>query len=167
VLSCRRKRNQRSAKAIALKQFKFKLQAVLDFRSEQVDRIQLQVAEEEKKRGEILARIEESEVAIQHSLAEQQQVLSASKLDPSQAQVFSGYLRRLRLKVFQEQRALALQEQRIREVRETLKQALIKKKALELLKEKEWTRFKKTVEKAEEAFLSELALNRTFYQLKG
>ena len=45
-------------------------------------------------------------------------------------------------------------------VRTELQQAMVKKKALELLKDKDFTQYRKQIEKVEEEFLAEIAITR-------
>lgn len=136
------------------------MQSVLDYRSEQLNRIQQRVAEEEKKRLEILHRLEEYDQVIQQAFLDQQQALDEPTLDPARLQTFPNYLWRLKQQRFQEHQQLLQQEHRLSRVREELKQALIQKKSLDVLKEKDYARYRKKIEKAEEEFLAELALNR-------
>lgn len=147
-----------------MKKFRFKLQAVLEYRSDQLDLVQQKVAEEEKKRFDILARIHEYDAMIEQALAEQTEFLRQPHLDPARAASFPAYLFRLKQYRFFEYEALKEQEKRLSEVRKELQEALIKKKSLEKLKEKEQARYDKRLAKAEEEFLSELALRRAYYQ---
>lgn len=143
-----------------MKPYRFRLQTVLDYRSEQVNLIQQQVAEAEAARMIILNRIQEYDQAIEQAFADQQQMMNDSVLDVARAQTFPGYVWRLRQFRFQEFQVLQQQERRVAIIREQLKQAQIKKRALEVLKDKDLAKYKKQVEKAEEAFLEEIALNR-------
>jgi flagellar export protein FliJ len=88
-------------------------------------------------------------------------------LDAYQAELFYGYVNHLRAQRSQLQIALSQQTQRVQQAREILKQAVIKKKSLEILKDKAYAQFRTKLEKAEEAFLEELALNRLIHQSKG
>lgn len=108
----------------------------------------------------ILNRIQEYDTAIEQAFQDQQQALSEPELNPTRLQGFPNYLFRLKQGRFQEFQALQQQEKVLLAVREELKQALIKKKSLDVLKEKDELRYRKQIEKAEEEFLAELALNR-------
>lgn len=150
-----------------MKGFQFKLQAVLEYREKEVDQQQAKVAEEEMKRLEIFQQIQLRDEAISQAFLDQQEAMSQPQLDLNRATVFAAYLNRLKNEKAALQVALSQQAQRVNKAREALKQAVIKKKSMELLKEKEHERFRKKMEKAEEAFLSELALNRMIHQSKG
>ena len=143
-----------------MKQFRFKLQAVLEYRAEQVNLVQQKVAEAEKQRQEIAARLKEYDAAIEQAFADQQRALGEPVIDPLRMQNFPGYLWRLRQFRFMEFQLLQQQDQKLRAIREELKQALIKRKSLEVLKDKEYAKYRKRIEKEEEAFLAEIALNR-------
>jgi flagellar export protein FliJ len=137
---------------------------VLDYRADQLNRVQQKVAEEEQKRLTILQRIREYDLLIEQAFREQQTAVSQPALNPTQLQNFPNYLWRLKQLRFQETQALAIQEQKLLGMREELKQALIKKKSLELLKDKDHARYRQQLEKAEEEFLAEIALNRSYRQ---
>ncbi len=143
-----------------MKKFRFRLQSVLDYRTDQLDLVQQKVAQEESKRLDLLKRIQEYDEAIEHAFQEQQRLLDTPALDLNTVQNFPNYIWRLKQFRFQEFQALQQQETILATVREELKQALIKKKSLDVLKEKEHTRYRKKLEKAEEEFLSEITLNR-------
>lgn len=151
-----------------MKGYKFRLEAVLDFRSREVDQHQGKVALAEKKRMDILNMIRSRDEEIRQSFQQQQQAMdggaSAIPVDLHGAQVFMAYIERIKNERAALQVELAQQAQRVNRAREELKQVLIKKKSLELLKEKEEKRFIHKIEKAEEAFLSELALNRIIHE---
>ena len=117
------------------------------------------MAEEEQKRGKLFNRIREYDTFIEQTLRDQQN-LHQGVLDPQQLQNFPDYLWRLKQDRFQAFQALQVQEKKLAVVREELKQAMIKTKSLELLKEKDLTHYRKQIEKAEEEFLAEIALNR-------
>jgi hypothetical protein len=55
---------------------------------------------------------------------------------------------------------LQAQERHLKDLRTLLQQALIKKKSLDTLKDKDFAKYRKTIEKAEEEFLAEIALTR-------
>ena len=143
-----------------MKSYRFALQTVLDYRGEQVNLIQQKVAEVEQKRVAILQRIEEYDQAIGAAFLEQQQSLQETVLDITRARNFPGYLWNLRQQRFQEYQKLQEAERHLAVVREQLKQAQLKKRSLEVLKEKDYIKYKQKVEKAEEEFMSEIALNR-------
>jgi len=117
------------------------------------------MAEEEQKRGRLFNRIREYDTFIEQTLRDQQN-LHQGVLNPQQLQNFPDYLWRLKQDRFQAFQALQVQEKKLAAVREELKQAMIKTKSLELLKEKDLTHYRKQIEKAEEEFLAEIALNR-------
>lgn len=144
-----------------MKQFRFKLQAVLDYRIEQLNLVQQRIAEEEQKRLQIQNRIRECDAFIEHTFREQQRALTETILDPMKLQAFPDYIWRLKQQRFHEYQSLQMQDARLQKVREELKQALIKKKSLEILKDKDYTRYKKQMDKIEEEFLSEIALTRS------
>jgi flagellar export protein FliJ len=137
---------------------------VLDYRADQLNRVQQKVAEEEQKRLIILQHIQEYDLLIEQAFKEQQNALAQPDINPIQLQNFPNYLWRLKQLRFQQHQALQLQEQKLLKVREELKQALIKKKSLDLLKDKDHAQYRQQVEKAEEEFMAEIALNRVYRQ---
>jgi flagellar biosynthesis chaperone FliJ len=124
-----------------------------------LNKIQQKLAEEEQKRGILFNRIREYDTFIEQTLRDQQN-LHQGVLDAQQLQNFPNYMWRLKQDRFQTFQALQMQEKKLATVREELKQAMIKKKSLDLLKEKDLTHYRKQIEKAEEEFLAEIALNR-------
>jgi flagellar export protein FliJ len=122
--------------------------------------VQQKVAVEEQKRLQILQRIQEYDALIEQSFQDQQQTLDQGTLDLAQMQNFPNYIWRLKQSRFQEFQMLQNQERKLETMREELKQALIKKKSLDTLKDKEYSKYCKQVEKAEEEFLAEIALTR-------
>jgi flagellar biosynthesis chaperone FliJ len=122
--------------------------------------VQQKVAEEEQKRLKILQRIQEYDAVIEQSFRDQQQTLDKGALDLTQMQNFPDYIWRLKQNRFQEFQMLQAQERKLQAAMEELKQALIKKKSLEVLKDKEYGKYCKQIEKAEEEFLAEIAINR-------
>ena len=131
-----------------------------------MNKVQQKVAEEEQKRVIILNRINEYDTVIAQSLREQQ-TLHQGALDPTHLQNFPNYLWRLKQDRFQTFQSLEAQEKVLLTVREELKQAMIKKKSLDLLKDKDLTQYRKQIEKAEEEFLAEIAINRAVRQNKA
>jgi hypothetical protein len=122
--------------------------------------VQQKVAVEEQKRMQILQRIQEYDAVIAQSFQDQQHALEQGSLDLTQMQNFPNYIWRLKQNRFQEFQALQAQEHKLKAVREELKQALIKKKSLDILKDKEYGKYCKQLEKAEEEFLAEIAITR-------
>lgn len=140
------------------------MQTVLDYRAEQLNRVQQKVAEEEHKRLLILQRIQEADQLIEQSFQEQSAALHSTSFNPIQFQNFPNYLFRLKQMRFQEFQNLQLQDRKLLIMRDELKQAHIKKKALDILKEKDQIRYRQNLEKAEEEMMAEIALNRTYRQ---
>lgn len=137
------------------------MQTVLDYRTEQLNHIQQKAAIEEQKRLSILRRIQEYDALIEQSFRDQQALFQQGTLDLTQAQSFPDYVLRLKQYRFQEFGALQAQERQLVAIRNDLKQAHIRKKSLEVLKDKDYTRYQKQVEKVEEEFLAEIALMRS------
>jgi flagellar export protein FliJ len=123
--------------------------------------VQQKVAAEEHKRMQILHRIQEYDALIDQSFRDQQNRLEQNiPLDPIQMQNFPNYIWKLKQSRFQEFQTLQMQERKLLTVREELKQALIKKKSLDILKDKDHAKYRKQLEKAEDEFLAEIALTR-------
>ncbi len=135
---------------------------MLDYRRELVDRVQQKVAREEKKRIDILNQIDEIDRQVQVAFKDYHTMLEEGGLEPVVSQRFSHYVQRLKFQKGQHARQLAEQEKVLEKVRLELQQVLIQQKSLELLKEKEFKRYKQNIEKEEEKFLSEIALNRMY-----
>jgi len=136
---------------------------VLDYRAEQLNRIQQRFAEEEQKRATLFNRIREYDQAMTQTLQDQQQMQQAS-MNPVQFQAFPNYLWKLKQERFQVFQNLQAQERKLLAVREELKQAMIQQKSLERLKEQNMQQYRQQIEKAEEEFLSEIAINRAIRQ---
>jgi flagellar export protein FliJ len=132
----------------------------LDYRAEQLNKVQQKVAEEEQKRAKLLTRIHEYDTVIEQTLRDQQTQLQGT-LNPMQLQHFPNYMWRLKQERFQAFQTLQAQEQKLFTVRVELKQAMIKKKSLDLLKDKDYTQYRKQIDKAEEEFLAEIAITRS------
>lgn len=143
-----------------MKKFQFKLETVLTYRREQVDLVRQTLAEQERTRRDILQRIAEFDQIISSAMTEQKTRMNDGDLDIKQAQHFPNYLFRLKEFRFQEYQQLQKQDQIILETRNVLKQAMIKQKALEVLKDKEHQRFLKAIDKAEEEILADLVMGR-------
>jgi flagellar export protein FliJ len=135
----------------------------LDYRAEQLNTVQQKVAEEEQQRAKILKRIQEYDMVIEQSLRDQQTQLQGT-LNPIQLQNFPNYLWRLKQERFQSFQELQAQERKLLMVRAELKQAMVKKKALDLLKDKDYTQYRKQIDKVEEEFLAEIAITRAIRQ---
>ena len=140
--------------------YRFKLQTVLDYRDEQLNRVQQKMAEAEGQRLEILKRIQAYDNMINQAFQDQQSLHTQTILDPVLMRQFPQYIWQLRENRFQELQVLQAHEEVLLRIREELKQALIRKKSLVILKEKDEERTRQRIEKAEEEFLSELALRR-------
>ncbi len=100
---------------------------------------------------------------IEQTLRDQQSQLQG-EINPIQLQNFPNYLWRLKQDRFQAYQDLQAQEKRLLMVRTELQQAMVKKKALELLKDKDFTQYRKQIDKAEEEFLAEIAIARSIRQ---
>ena len=155
-----KEREKEGVYAIALKQYRFRLQTVLDVRTDELELVQQRVATEERKCLEITQRITEYDQMLEQAFIQQQQRLNEPELDIVQAREFPNFIWRLKQFRFEEHRNLEQQEKVLSEVREALRQAMIRKKSLEVLKEKDQKKFYKQIDKLEEEFLSEMALNR-------
>lgn len=147
-----------------MKQYQFKLQTVLDFRTEQFHQVQQKVAEVESEKFKILTRIQEYDAVIEQAFLHQQTQMEQGSLELSQLQNFPDYIWRLKQLRFETFQAMQRQEEILLTVREELKQALIKKKSLEILKDKSYSEYRIQIEKAEEEFMAEIALNRNIRQ---
>lgn len=132
----------------------------MDYRAEQLNKVQQKVAEEEQKCAKLLNHIREYDATIEQTLVDQQTQLQGT-LNPVQLQNFPNYMWRLKQERFQAFQNLQTQEKKLLTVREELKQAMIKKKSLDLLKDKDYTQYRKQIEKAEEEFLAEIAITRS------
>lgn len=122
--------------------------------------VQQKVAEEEHKKLLIQKRIHDFDAVIEQAFVDQQQQLETGTLDPTLLQHFPDYVWKLKQARFQEYQAMQAQERKLVEMRALLQQALIKKKSLDTLREKDYAKYRKHIEKAEEEFLAELALTR-------
>ncbi len=136
------------------------MQAVLDYRAEQLNMIQQQVAEAEHQKLLIQKRIQAFDDVIAQAFSDQQQQMASGALNPGQLQQFPNYIWGLKQSRFQETQRLQGQEQKLTQLRGLLQQALIKKKSLDTLREKDFAKYQKSIEKAEEEFLAEIALTR-------
>lgn len=144
--------------------YRFRLQTVLDYRADQVRRIQQTLAVEEHKRLHYVRRIREYDALIEQAFVERQAALSVPHPDMAEAQQFPHYVLRLKQERYQEQLALQAHEHHLRALREELKQAMIRQKSLDVLKEKGALRHRQALEKAEEAALEDLFLCRKAFK---
>ena len=146
-----------------MKKFQFRLQTVLDYRSDQLELVQQKVAEQEAIRADMLQKIKEYDRLIEVAFQEQQEAL-ISGFNPDTAGAFPNYIWRLKHLRFQEHQNMENHEvQILNPIRMELKQALIKKKSLDLLKAKQEKEYIKAIDKEEELYLAELTQNR-FYK---
>lgn len=122
--------------------------------------IQQQVAEAEHQKLLIQKRIQAFDDAIAQAFSDQQQQMTTGALNPLQLQQFPHYVWSLKQSRFQETQFLQGQEKKLTQLRGLLQQALIKKKSLDTLREKDFKKYQKGIEKAEEEFLAEIALTR-------
>lgn len=95
------------------------------------------MAAEESRRLKILGRIAEIDAAIETSYVDYRRLSEEGLLPMASSENFSGYLARMKTQRGDRQRDLAEQEKRLDAVREELKAAMIRKKSLELLKDKQ------------------------------
>lgn len=143
-----------------MKKFKFKLQTVLEFRTKQLDEVQQAFAEELQKRQELLKHVQEYDGLITKTIADQQVLMSSGEFDVFQAQQFPQFLLRLKQQRFETSHKLQIQEEIVAIKRSELKEAVIKKKSLELLKAKAQKAFNNAILKQEEEMLAEISLNK-------
>lgn len=153
-------RDKDKRKSGSLKKFQFKLQTVLEYRRDQVDVAQQAVSKEERVYQEILQHINEYDQLIATAFKDQEAMLRQPHINIAQAQAFPNYIWRLKQFRFEAYQQLRHQEDILLVKRGELKQALIKQKSLEILKEKAEGRYKKALEKAEDDLLSEMTLNK-------
>lgn len=128
-----------------------------------MNKVQQQVAEQEQVRLKILGRIQEYDDTIAQAFSEQQSFHQGA-LNPDQLQNFPNYIWRLKQNRFQEFQALQSQDRVLTQLRQALHKALIQKKSLDTLKDKDYQAYRRMVEKAEEEFLAEIALTRAVRQ---
>ena len=143
-----------------MKKFRFSLQTVLDYRKDQVDLVQQKLAGEERIRQDILQRLREFDQLIEQAIDDQREVLNQSRIDIRQAQYFPQYLMQLKERRFYEVQRLQQQEAILLQIRQELKQALIKMKSLDVLKDKQHNQFLRAIDKAEEETLSDITMAR-------
>ena len=135
---------------------------MLDFRREQVDRVQLTVAQQERHCVELRQQLANCQDSIQQSMAEQRQwQTSANALfDPTQGQHFSQFLWRIKQQTFIIENEIAKQDERLDKLREALRVAVMRQKSLELLRDKAKKEFNQHQAKLEADFLDELSQSR-------
>ncbi|MEB3287712.1 MAG: hypothetical protein VKJ04_09440 [Vampirovibrionales bacterium] len=143
-----------------MKKFKFKLQTVLDFRIKQLDEAQQAFAREEHQRQLMIQRIAECDQVIEGAIEDQQARMTSGEIDISHALQFPQFLLRLKQQRAEEYQKLKVQEEIILFKRNELKEAIVKKKSLEILKQKAQKAFDTKVLKMEEDMLSEISLNK-------
>lgn len=108
----------------------------------------------------ILKRIQEADTLIETAFSDQQTALTTGTLNPTQLQHFPNFIWKLKQARFYEFQILQQQERKLTEMRLLLQQALIKKKSLDTLRDKDYAKYRKAIDKAEEEFLAEIALTR-------
>lgn len=150
-----------------MKKFQFRLQTVLDYRSDQLELVQQKVAEQQAVRNELIRKIEEYDRLIAVAFQEQQEALM-SGFNPDTANNFPNYIWRLKHLRFQEHQSMQNHEiQVLNPAKQELKEALVKKKSLDLLKEKQEKEYLKAIDKEEELYLAELTQNRFYRKQKA
>jgi flagellar export protein FliJ len=144
---------------------------VLDFRREQVERIQLTVAQQEKCCVDLRQQLAQYQSDIQQALVDQQslqqqswQTTAGTIFDPSQGQYFSQFLWRLKQQCFIVQNEITKQDERLAQLREALRIAVMRQKSLEILRDKAQREFNQHIEKLESDFLDELSQSRLLRQ---
>ncbi len=109
---------------------------------------------------DIVHKISGVDETIQQAFNDYNKTLHQDKLDLATSKQFSQYiqLKKTRRKVYESY--LTEQEKMLNSVRVELQAYLVRKKSLDLLKEKHYKQFLKEIEREEEKFLSEMTLNR-------
>jgi len=149
-----------------LKRFQFRLQTVLDYRTEQLDQAQQAVAREQTRLNALKQQLAETDTFIETTLQEQAERQRSEDFDIAQAVAFPHYLIRLKEQRAQQYQAIQQQEIVLNQTRQALKEALIQKKSLDCLKDKQQTQHNQQIEKHQEQVLEEIALNQFYRRRK-
>lgn len=110
------------------------------------------------QRQQRLDRIAQINANIEQAFAEQQAALLNNQADLSQGRYFHQFVWRLKAQREVVEAEIAKIDQILRKMQEDLKQAMIKQKSLEKLREKAQRQHQKHMHKLEDDFLGELAL---------
>jgi flagellar export protein FliJ len=139
----------------------FKLQTVLDYRSEQLDAAQQALATEENKKQQLTQQLQQYDTMITETLNTQSQSLANGELPLEKLQAFPNYLIRLKQDRSQIYHQLLAHEQQLLQAREKLKHAHIQQKSFQILKDKHQQRVEQAQHKADETLMNDIALNRS------
>ncbi|MGE0200053.1 MAG: flagellar export protein FliJ [Candidatus Melainabacteria bacterium] len=149
-----------------MKRFQFRLQTVLDYRTEQLDQAQQAVAREQTRLNDLRRQLSETDTFIESTLQQQAERQQSGDFDIAQAVAFPLYLIRLKEQRALQYQAILQQETLLNEARAALQEALIRKKSLDCLKEKQQTQHTRQIEKHQEQALEEIALNQFYRKRK-
>lgn len=130
-----------------MKGFAFRLQPVLDLRCQELERAQQYLAQCLQHRQAIAQQISACDEAVSRLFEQHQRTLGQGHLAAETAANFSELLQRLRQQRARFVAAMAQHDSVVVQAREALQAALVRKKALEVLKTKQETGHRKHVEK--------------------
>lgn len=139
------------------KGFSFNLQGVLDWRAQAADRVQERLAAEERQLADINARIEFNRQAIREAFDEQQgQQQTTGGVNSFWQANFTQYIQTMRNQEAELQKGYSRQLQVVSRLRLELRQARLKQKSLEMLRDRQKSALMQKITKAEEDELAEI-----------
>ncbi len=141
--------------------YRFKLEALMNFRKFQEDALQKEMADAQRIRdreAEMLKKLVASSRKTQNDLKLKQQEGASGPC----LLIYSDYLAKLASDIFSQKHKLAEAEKMLQKKRDALLDAMQKRKTLEKLKEKGLKTYMESLSSEEEKFINEMAISR-FY----
>ncbi len=144
------------SRIISTKGFQFKLKAVLDLRTRYLEHCQQLFAQQQQRVLDLTSRQNE----VRERLTVERQKPPDEQVDPQLAQQRFYYIRFLRDQMLHFQEGIDRETARLNEVRELMRQAHVKKRSLELLKEKQHKAYLKNLESHEAKMIEDVMITR-------
>lgn len=139
--------------------YQFKLEALMNFRKFQEEKVQKEMAEAQRIRDQEAEKLKEligqSKQTENDLKLKQQEGASGPCLS-----IYSNYLAKLVSDIFSQQHVLADAQKILEQKREALLAAMQKRKTLEKLKEKGFKTYMENLSSADQKFINEMAISR-------
>ncbi len=140
--------------------YQFKLEALRRFRQYQEERLQKELAEAVSRREHAAAELNAMVARRAETESELTRCQNESSAGASQFCIYVRYLQRLELEIGAHRKNLAGIEEEVDSRRDSLLEAVKKRKALEKLKEKGLKAYISGLDREEQKFINEIAINR-------
>lgn len=140
--------------------FRFRLQPVLRQRELAERDERLAVAEIERERLTLEERLRAAQRGIEEEQRELSAIVGASGMNPAHARAQSASILRVRVQADRLARELTLVYRRLERARAELAQAAMKRRSMELLRDRKQEEFRRDENRNEDGMLDELAVMR-------